>query len=107
MSTYSPEAAAFYDHVFGCRECRAPVSHYCAAGAELRRAYYVPAWVDDLMHRPTREASARGLRAVPEDLREEVERLVRAAFAGGYTVPDADYLERRELRAARRSLRGR
>jgi hypothetical protein len=105
MSTYSPEAAAFYDHLFACRSCRAVAGHYCDEGQHLRRVYYVPHWVESLLRRPTREARARGLAACPADLRAEVEAEVRRQFAGGYTVPDADYLERQQQREARASLR--
>jgi hypothetical protein len=105
MSTYSPEAAAFYDHLFACSRCRAVASHYCEEGQRLRRIYMVPHWVESLLRRPTREARARGLAACPADLRAEVEAEVRRQFAGGYTVPDAEYLERRDQRAARRPLR--
>jgi hypothetical protein len=42
-ATASPEWIAarddYHNHIFGCRDCYAPLSRYCATGADLRQRY--------------------------------------------------------------------
>lgn len=75
------EAAAtgrgFYNHIFACDKCYAPVGRYCDAGRELWIEYSAPIIADSIVNGRDLHERRRLMNAVPEYMRDRVEQMVR------------------------------